>query len=627
MAENLLTVENLSKTYGEKILFENIGFGINKGDKIGLVARNGEGKSTLLRLLTGMEIPDSGTISVQKNIEIGYLEQNPGIHSNQTILENVLQDDGPVTGAIRCYENLLYEVQAHPTFENKEALQKAIEEMDLQGAWNFETEVNEILFKLGITQPNKKISLLSGGELRKVALAKTLLHKVELLMLDEPTNHLDIQMIEWLEQYLNRQNNTLLLVTHDRYFLDRVCNQIIEIDQGQIYKYNGNYDYFLEKRTQRYQQQIAEIDKAKNLYRREAEWIARMPKARGTKSKARVDAFEELKSKAKQKVADEMPELNVKTERMGGKVLEVFHLNKNYGEKVMVKDFTYNFKKGEKIGIVGGNGIGKTTLLNLLTEKIKPDSGKITVGQSVKFGYYTQKGLTEKDSMRVIDIMKEVAEVIPTEKGTISVAQFLRYFGFPDTTQYNYYENLSGGEKRRLYLIKTLIQNPNFLILDEPTNDLDIYTLNVLETFLQTYKGCLLIVSHDRSFLDNLADHLFVFEGNGIIKDFPGSYSRYMEKKQEKAKSKLKTKTEKTEKERPKKDRKIKRSYKEQREWEQLAEEIKLLTEEQQQLMEKLNANATDFEQITRWSERIGEIKQLLDEKEWRWLELDEIEE
>lgn len=626
MAENLLTVENLSKTYGEKLLFHNVGFGINKGDKIGLVARNGEGKSTLLRLLMRQELPDEGTISFQKDLKIGYLEQNPQIHSTQTILENVLQDDNPVANAVRCYESLLYAEKDHLDNQNKEALQKAMEEMETQNAWNFETEVKEILFKLGLTQVNQKMNRLSGGEARKVALAKALLHKVDLLILDEPTNHLDIKMIEWLEQYLNKQNNTLLLVTHDRYFLDRVCNRIMEIDQAQIYKYSGKYNYFLEKRLQRYQQQEAEIDKAKNLYRKEAEWMARMPKARGTKAKARIDAFEELKEKTKQKINEKTPELSVKTERMGSKVLEVFHLNKKYENKTMVKDFSYTFKKGEKIGIVGGNGIGKTTLLNLLTQQIKPDSGKINIGQSIKFGYYTQKGLLEKDTMRVIDIMKEAAEEIPTQKGTMSVSRFLRYFGFPDTTQYNYYENLSGGEKRRLYLIKTLIQNPNFLILDEPTNDLDIYTLNILENFLQTFEGCLMIVSHDRSFLDNLVDHIFVFEGNGIIKDFPGNYSQYIEKEKQKNKSETKERTEKTQHERPVAGRKAKRSYKEQREWEKLGEEIQALSKEQQQWMEKLNAGSDNMEEITQWSQRIGEIKQLLDEKEWRWLELDEIE-
>lgn len=626
MAENLLTVENLSKTYGEKLLFHNVGFGINKGDKIGLVARNGEGKSTLLRLLMRQELPDEGTISFQKDLKIGYLEQNPQIHSTQTILENVLQDDNPVANAVRCYESLLYAEKDHLDNQNKEALQKAMEEMETQNAWNFETEVKEILFKLGLTQVNQKMNRLSGGEARKVALAKALLHKVDLLILDEPTNHLDIKMIEWLEQYLNKQNNTLLLVTHDRYFLDRVCNRIMEIDQAQIYKYSGKYNYFLEKRLQRYQQQEAEIDKAKNLYRKEAEWMARMPKARGTKAKARIDAFEELKEKTKQKINEKTPELSVKTERMGSKVLEVFHLNKKYENKTMVKDFSYTFKKGEKIGIVGGNGIGKTTLLNLLTQQIKPDSGKINIGQSIKFGYYTQKGLLEKDTMRVIDIMKEAAEEIPTQKGTMSVSRFLRYFGFPDTTQYNYYENLSGGEKRRLYLIKTLIQNPNFLILDEPTNDLDIYTLNILENFLQTFEGCLMIVSHDRSFLDNLVDHIFVFEGNGIIKDFPGNYSQYIEKEKQKNKSETKERTEKAQHERPVAGRKAKRSYKEQREWEKLGEEIQALSKEQQQWMEKLNAGSDNMEEITQWSQRIGEIKQLLDEKEWRWLELDEIE-
>lgn len=626
MAENLLTVENLSKTYGEKLLFHNVGFGINKGDKIGLVARNGEGKSTLLRLLMRQELPDEGTISFQKDLKIGYLEQNPQIHSTQTILENVLQDDNPVANAVRCYESLLYAEKDHLDNQNKEALQKAMEEMETQNAWNFETEVKEILFKLGLTQVNQKMNRLSGGEARKVALAKALLHKVDLLILDEPTNHLDIKMIEWLEQYLNKQNNTLLLVTHDRYFLDRVCNRIMEIDQAQIYKYSGKYNYFLEKRLQRYQQQEAEIDKAKNLYRKEAEWMARMPKARGTKAKARIDAFEELKEKTKQKINEKTPELSVKTERMGSKVLEVFHLNKKYENKTMVKDFSYTFKKGEKIGIVGGNGIGKTTLLNLLTQQIKPDSGKINIGQSIKFGYYTQKGLLEKDTMRVIDIMKEAAEEISTQKGTMSVSRFLRYFGFPDTTQYNYYENLSGGEKRRLYLIKTLIQNPNFLILDEPTNDLDIYTLNILENFLQTFEGCLMIVSHDRSFLDNLVDHVFVFEGNGIIKDFPGNYSQYIEKEKQKNKSETRERTEKTQHERPVAGRKAKRSYKEQCEWEKLGEEIQALSKEQQQWMEKLNAGSDNIEEITQWSQRIGEIKQLLDEKEWRWLELDEIE-
>ncbi|MBO4740139.1 MAG: ATP-binding cassette domain-containing protein, partial [Bacteroidales bacterium] len=492
--------------------------------------------------------------------------------------------------------------------------------------WSYENRIKEVLFRLNIKDFEKPIGSFSGGERKKIALSKVLIDDTDLLILDEPTNHLDISMIEWLEDFLSKQSLSILMVTHDRYFLDKVCGDILELEKGAIYHYRGTYDYYTQKREERIATEKAEVEKAKNLYRTELDWMRRMPQARGTKSRARIDAFYELEEKAHKRFDERKAELSVKTERIGGKILEIYNITKAIGERTLVDDFSYVCKKGEKIGIVGANGIGKSTLLNMITGKLRPDSGRIITGQTIQFGFYTQDGLTEKDDRRVVEIIRDVAEVIRLQDGKeLSATQFLRHFGFDDTTQYNYYGNLSGGERRRLYLLKVLIANPNFLILDEPTNDLDIYTLEILERFLLSYQGCLIIVSHDRSFVDNIVDHLFVFEGGGKIRDFPGNYTQYLQKRnsEQRAQS-LQKKNEKPQYERKKNNNKP--SYKQQQEYQQLTTELQQLETEKKDLEQKLaNSDGASHEQLSQWSQRIGEVLALIDEKELRWLELDEI--
>lgn len=480
--------------------------------------------------------------------------------------------------------------------------------------------------RLEVNDLDKTIAMLSGGERKKIALSKVLIDDANLLILDEPTNHLDIKMIEWLEEFLSKQNLSILMVTHDRYFLDNVCHDIIEIDKGHLFHYKGTYAYYVEKKAERQEIERREIEKAKNLYRTELDWMRRMPSARGTKARARIDSFYELKDKALQRIDDHRPTLSVKTERIGGKILEMYNVSKQYEGKALVDDFTYTFKKNEKIGIVGQNGVGKSTFLNIITQALKPDSGNIIVGQTVQFGFYTQNGLTESDDRRVIEIIKDVAEVIHLENGKeMSATQFLRHFGFEDSTQYNYYGNLSGGERRRLYLLKVLMANPNFLILDEPTNDLDIYTLEILEEFLENYKGCLIIVSHDRNFMDDLVDHLFVFEGNGKIRDYHSNYTDYIKLKEQEQRIATQQKRE----EKPKYERTksaAKPTYKQKQEYEQLTNEIEVLEKEKAELEQLMNSGQeTDYEKLNSWATRIGEIRELIDEKELRWLELDEI--
>ena len=554
MADALLTVENLSKSFGEKILFENISFGINAGQKTALIARNGTGKTSLLNILTGTVLADEGRVTFRNDIRMAYLPQNPLMNENQTVREYVFASENKYVQAVNTYEKALLNIQQQPSQLHEKQLQDAMNMMDTLGAWDYENRVKEVLTRLEVSDLDKTISMLSGGERKKIALSKVLIDDTNFLILDEPTNHLDIKMIEWLEEFLSKQSLSILMVTHDRYFLDNVCHDIIEIDKGRLYHYKGTYNYYVEKKAERQQIERLEIEKAKNLYRTELDWMRRMPSARGTKARARIDAFYELQEKALQRVDDRKPSLSVKTERIGGKILEMYNVTKSYEGKTLVDDFTYTFKKSEKIGIVGQNGVGKSTFLNILTQALKPDSGNIVVGQTVQFGYYTQNGLKESDDRRVIDIIKDVAEVIHLENGKeMTATQFLRYFGFADTTQYNYYGNLSGGERRRLYLLKVLMANPNFLILDEPTNDLDIYTLEILEEFLENYKGCLIIVSHDRSFMDDLVDHLFVFEGNGKIRDYHSNYTDYMKAKEaEQRVAVLQKRDEKPKYERPK---------------------------------------------------------------------------
>ena len=593
MAEALLTVENLSKSFGDKMLFDNISFGINAGQKTALIARNGYGKSTLLNILTGTTLADSGKVTFRNRMRMAYLPQTPHFHEHQTV---------------RSY------VQSAPCPEN-------------ENPWDFEQRVEEILSRLRIDHLlDQEMSTLSGGEQKKVTLSHILIDQTDLLLLDEPTNHLDIAMIEWLEEFLSRQRLAILMVTHDRYFLDRVCSDILEIDNAQLYHYSGNYDYYLRKKAEREHNERVEVEKAKSRYRNELEWMRRMPQARGTKAQARIDAFSELEEKAHTRFDDRRPQITVKTERLGGKILEIQHIDKQYGSRKLVDDFTYTFRRGEKVGIVGPNGIGKSTLLGLFTGATRPDHGHIVVGQTIQFGYYTQQGITAPADRRVIDLVKDIAEQIDLADGrSLSAHQFLSYFGFDGTTQYNYVGNLSGGERRRLYLMQVLMANPNFLILDEPTNDLDIYTLEILETFLRGYKGCLVIVSHDRSFMDHLVDHIFVFEGDGKIRDYYGTYSQYRQSRLQAERSEmLKRREEKPVYERSRSD-KPKATYKEKKEYEALTADIEALTGEKAELEQLLAGGTTDTDAITKASLRIGEVIALLDEKELRWLELDEL--
>lgn len=593
MAETILTVENLYKSFGDKILFEDLSFGINKGQKIALIARNGAGKSSLLKIIMDKTLADSGNIVFKNDIHIGFLSQNPEFNQDMTITEYVM--DG----------------------------------IDIINNWDYENRINEILFKLNLREHDKKISNLSGGEKKKLALSRVLVKDVDLIILDEPTNHLDLEMIEWLEGFLSRQNLTLLLVTHDRYFIDNVCSDIYELEQGQVYKYRGDYNYFIEKKAEKDYNERMEVEKAKNLYKKELEWMRRMPKARTTKSKARIGSFYDIKSVATKKIDFETPELSVKSQRIGGKVLEIHNISKSFQDKNILKDFSYTFKKGEKIGIIGSNGAGKTTLLNIINGKIKPDCGKIITGQTIKFGYYSQEGLQEKEDMRVIDIIKEVAESIELDNKTeVSASQFLYYFGFSPDVQYNYYSSLSGGERRRLYLLKVLMSNPNFLILDEPTNDLDIYTLAMLENFLSQYKGCLLIVTHDRSFMDNLVDHLFVFEGDGKIKDYHSTYSDYIIQKQEKLSNEKESNKfiiESSQSQKTKTKDENKASYKETLEFEKLNMDIPKLEKEKKIISDKLSSQGLSVDKVNELSVKFHEINHMLEEKEMRWLELSEL--
>lgn len=638
MSDALLTVENLTKSYGDKLLFEDISFGINAGQKMALIARNGYGKSTLLDILTGKVLQDSGRVTFSGDIKMAYLAQNPEIHSGQSIRDFVFASDNQYVRLIARYEEALLKASLGND-DNIDELTTLTNEMDVLNAWDYENRVKEVLSRLSITDLEKPVNILSGGEQKKVALARTLIDDVNFLILDEPTNHLDIQMIEWLEEFLSKQRLAILMVTHDRYFLDNVCHDIIEIDNSQLYHYRPNnpsippYDYYLEKKLERQANEKAEVEKAKSLYRTELEWMRRMPQARGTKARARIDAFYELEQKAHVRFDEKKPELSVKTERIGGKILEMYNVTKRYENRLMVDDFSYTFKKGEKIGIVGPNGIGKSTFLNLLTEQLRPDTGRVVVGQTIQFGFYTQSGLKAKDDVRVIDIIKEVADVIELEGGKDMTAhQFLTYFGFDGATQFNYFGNLSGGERRRLYLLTVLMANPNFLILDEPTNDLDIYTLEILEKFLKGYKGCLLIVSHDRSFMDNLVDHIFVFEGEGKIRDYHSNYSDYLQEKQRRLKAEQKAKSEQrnevyqqTQREKAA-SAKPKATYKQKQEYEQLTKDMELLNKEKSDLEAMLSGGEeTDVDKLTQASQRIGEIISRLDEMEMRWLELDEL--
>ncbi len=616
-----LQVENLSKRFGEQILFEGISFGIGKGQKVALIAKNGMGKSTLLRIIAGKDSPENGSVIFRNDITVGYLDQDPLLEPENTVFEEVFNSDSPVLNLIKDYEAA---IAANDTA----ALEKLIPDMDIHAAWDYENTIKQILSELKIATYDKKINTLSGGQKKRVGLAKVLISNPDFLILDEPTNHLDIEMTEWLEEYLEKSNATLLMVTHDRYFLDRVCNQIIEIDDLGLYNYNGNYSYYLEKREERIENRNAMIDKAKNLLRTEQEWMRRMPQARSHKAQYRIDNFYKLQEVASQNTGDKKLELDIQGQRLGKKILELEHVNKSFDGHCVLRDFSYKFVRGEKIGIVGKNGVGKSTFLNIITRNLEPDSGSIEIGETVVYGYYKQSGIQFKDDERVIDIVKNIAERIDLGNGRImSASQFLEYFMFTDKQQYSLVGKLSGGERRRLYLLTVLMKNPNFLILDEPTNDLDIVTLNVLEEYLKSFRGCLLIVSHDRFFTDKVVERIFAFEGDGIIKDFPGNYTIYKNQKEEQSDKEQKEKKENTETRNTPvpKEKKRKLTFKERQEMELLEKDMDALNNEKAEIENALNSGSLTPAELLEKSQRIAAIIDSLDEKEMRWLELSEI--
>ena len=614
-----LQVENLSKYWGELALFDGISFSISEGQKVAVIAKNGAGKSTLMDIIAGLETPDTGKSTLSNNISIGYLRQNPDLNPEDTVLEAAFNSSGELIQAVKNYEKAL-EIQ------DPGLLDSTMERMNVLNAWDFELRIKQILSKLKITDINQQIRFLSGGQKKRVALAHVLIDEPDFLILDEPTNHLDLEMIEWLENYLEKAKCTLFMVTHDRYFLNRVCNEIIELEDNTIYRYKGNYSYYVEKREGRIQALNAEIDRAKNLFRTELEWLRRMPQARSHKSKYRTENAYKLQEKASQRRVEDEVELTVQGKRLGSKILNVKNISKAFGELVIVDGFSYNFARLEKIGIIGKNGSGKTTVLNMLTGTLFPDSGTIDVGETISFGYYRQDGISFNQGDRVIDVIKEIAEVVDLGNGNkMTASQFLNYFLFPPETQYNFVEKLSGGEKRRLYLCTILMRNPNFLILDEPTNDLDIMTLNVFEDYLRNFKGCAIVVSHDRFFMDKIVDHLFVFEGDGQIKDFPGNYSDYRAWMDEKEHP-VPEKREKVTKSKPVKEGVRKLSFNDKRELEQLEKDIASLEDEKRSIEIAMNSGTCIAEELVNKSHRHGEIRELLDVKELRWLELSEQE-
>ncbi len=613
---NYLSVENISKNYGERVLFENISFGINKDQKIAFIAKNGSGKTTIMNMLNGIDVPDTGKIVVRKDIKMSFLSQNNNLQEELSIEESIFASDNPILKVLENYEKAL----ENPEDEAK--YQKAFDDMDRHNAWDFETQYKQILFKLKLEDVKLKVKNLSGGQKKRLSLAIILISKPDLLILDEPTNHLDLEMIEWLENYFAKENLTLFLVTHDRFFLERVCNEILELDNGKLYPYKGNYSYYLEKKEERQLSESASIDKAKNLFVKELEWMRRQPKARTCKSKSRQDDFYTIKEKAQSRRKENVVELEINMERMGSKIIELLKVNKQFHEKIILKDFSYPFQRGERIGIIGKNGTGKSTFLNILTQTTIPDSGKIIIGDTIKIGYYTQSGINPKPNQKVIDIIKEYGEYIPLTKGKIiSASQLLERFLFDAKKQYDFVEKLSGGELKRLYLCTVLIQNPNFLILDEPTNDLDIITLNVLENFLLDFPGNLLVVSHDRYFMDKIVDHLFVFRGEGEVEDFPGNYSDFRAY-EDSADIVQKEENKELKKEWKQNNTSGNLTFNEQKEFQKIEKEIKDL-ELQKIAIENLFSNGEiPDSDIQNQANKLQAILEKMEIKEERWFEL-----
>jgi len=622
---NYLSVENLTKSFGAKVLFKDLTFGVDQGDKVAIVAKNGKGKSTLLKMICDIEEKDTGDIIFRKDIRVDYLEQAENFDGNIEIFAEVLSTKTPQTDAIALYEKAMLNPEDMDLYET------AFEQMNMTNAWDFEVKVNQVLAQLKLENKHQKIAGLSGGQKKRLALAKILINEPDIMILDEPTNHLDLDMIEWLETFLSQSNSTIIMVTHDRYFLEVVCNTIYELEDQTIYKYNGNFSYYLEKKAEREAIHAATIGKAKNLMRTELEWIRRQPKARGTKQKARVDAFDGLKETATQRINKDELDIQVQMSRLGSKIVEIHKLNKSYGDNLLIENLDYVFKKGEKLGIVGKNGTGKSTFLNMLTGSEQPSGGRIEVGETVVMGYYHQDGLKFDEEKKVIDIIRDIADYIPLAKGQkMTAAGFLEMFLFPRDMHYDFVYKLSGGEKKRLYLMTILMTNPNFLILDEPTNDLDIFILSVLEKYLAAFEGCLIIVSHDRYFLDKIVEHTFYFEGEGQIKDVLGNYTAYrkylkqeeIDKKKASKKSKENITIAPKVEEAPKEKKKL--SYKEKIEFDELEKDMESLNKENSEIAEKLNSGVTDTEEIKKLSLRMSEIANSLATKEDRWLELSE---
>lgn len=629
-----LQIEHLTKSFGDLLLFQDISFGISEKQRVALIAKNGTGKTTLLNIIAGKEDYDSGTISFRRDLRVSYLEQAPDFPKELSVIDACLQSDNEVVRTIAEYEHCMLS-------DNHDLLPEIMNRMDLYNAWDYEARIKQVLGKLKITNFEQKIGELSGGQLKRVALANVLIGEPDLLILDEPTNHLDLEMVEWLEDFLKRSSMALLMVTHDRYFLDRVCTDILELDQQQLFQYNGNYSYYLEKRQERIEAFNAETERANNLYRKELDWMRRQPQARATKAKSRIDRFYDIEDRAKQKLNQDKVQLDVKASYLGSKIFEAKYVSKAYGDFKILDQFYYNFARYEKMGIIGKNGTGKTTFLKMLLGEVKPDSGSFDVGETVVFGYYSQDGLAFDEQMKVIDVVRDIAEEVNLGNGRkMSASQFLQHFLFAPETQYNYVYKLSGGEKRRLHLCTVLMRNPNFLVLDEPTNDLDIVTLNILEEYLQSFKGCVIVVSHDRYFMDKVVDHLLVFKGSAEIQDFPGNYTDFREWENENGERKtesdgrsvenVKRKTESVGQNDAKENKnnvsaKRKLSFKEKQEFETLEREISELEKEKAKIEDAMSSGLLANDEIVSASERFSVLLELIDEKTMRWLELSEI--